>query len=551
MKTNINIKWVGAFVMLLTIVSCKKDFLNRPPQDKISDATFWKTENDVFVALNATYSDALGGEGATIYEDAKTDNAYGQYPWESTATVVSSGDINSASDAGWDFTAIRSANLLLENADKATMDAARKERYKAEARFLRAYSYLDLMNKFGDVPIITKTLTIAESDVKRDPKAQVYKFITDELDAVSKILPVSYTGGKYNDKGRVTKGAALALKARTHLYNGDWQQASDAAQQVMGLGYGLFKVTAETGDDLADDYSKWATFSDAAEEKKFRLGIRSYEEIFWAKNKQNSEVILDRQYIAQKDVNYLNTYLLSSALGGWSSVTPTQELVDAYPNYKTGEPVAATDPAVRASLFKANDPAFYNEYKNRDPRFYASILFVGSPWNTIEADYTFSWNGGGNNNSSTGYNFRKLTDPEIYKAQLDNYSNIILIRYAEVLLTYAEAQNELSGPNPAVYKAIDDLRDRAGMPHVDQAKYAGKDAMRELIRRERRIELALEGQRYMDIRRWKIAPQVMKNTNDIRNNLAQKRVWTDKLYLMPIPQKQMDISKNLTQNPGY
>ncbi|PTT01437.1 RagB/SusD family nutrient uptake outer membrane protein [Pedobacter sp. HMWF019] len=551
MKTNINIKWMGAFVMLLTIVSCKKDFLNRPPQDQLSDATFWKTENDVFGALNTVYSNTLGGEGATIYEDAKTDNAYGQYPWESTATVVSSGDINSASDAGWDFTAIRSANLLLENADKATMDATRKERYKAEARFLRAYSYLDLMNKFGDVPIITKTLTIAESDVKRDPKAQVYKFITDELDAVSKVLPASYAGGKYNDKGRVTKGAALALKSRAHLYNGDWQQASDAAQQVMGLGYELFKVTAETGDDLADDYSKWATFSDAAEEKKFRLGIRSYEEIFWAKNKQNSEVILDRQYIAQKDVNYLNTYLLSSALGGWSSVTPTQELVDAYPNYKTGEPVTATDAAVRASLFKANDPAFYNEYKNRDPRFYASILFVGSPWNTIEADYTFSWNGGGNNNSSTGYNFRKLTDPEIYKAQLDNYSNIILIRYAEVLLTYAEAQNELSGPNPAVYKAIDDLRDRAGMPHVDQVKYAAKDAMRELIRRERRVELALEGQRYMDIRRWKIAPQVMKNTNDIRNNLAQKRVWTDKLYLMPIPQKQMDISKNLTQNPGY
>jgi hypothetical protein len=145
-----------------------------------------------------------------------------------------------------------------------------------------------------------------------------------------------------------------------------------------------------------------------------------------------------------------------------------------------------------------------------------------------------------------------MVDPEIYKAQLDNYSNVILIRYAEILLTYAEAQNELTGPDASVYQALNDIRNRAGMPAVDAVKYGDKTSLRELIRRERRIELALEGQRYMDIRRWKIAPQVMKNITDIRNTLAQKRVWTDKLYLMPVPQSQMDLSNNiLTQNTGY
>jgi hypothetical protein len=222
------------------------------------------------------------------------------------------------------------------------------------------------------------------------------------------------------------------------------------------------------------------------------------------------------------------------------------------PEYKTGEAVPAVDPAVRANLLKNNDPAFANEYKNRDPRFYATVQFVGSPWNNIEKEYEFAWNGGGNNNSSTGYNFRKMVDPEIYKAQLDNYSNVILIRYAEILLTYAEAQNELTGPDASVYQALNDIRNRAGMPAVDAVKYGDKTSLRELIRRERRIELALEGQRYMDIRRWKIAPQVMKNITDIRNTLAQKRVWTDKLYLMPVPQSQMDLSNNiLTQNTGY
>src|SRR5690606_33042097 len=135
-------------------------------------------------------------------------------------------------------------------------------------------------------------------------------------------------------------------------------------EQVMGLGYSLFKLTTEAPIDATDDYSEWVNFRDAADEQKFRLALRSYEGLFRQVNEGNSEVIFDRQYIAQVDANYLNTYLPSGDMGGWSSVTPTQSLVDAYDNYQSGEPISPVDPARRAEWYKNNDPVFANEYKN-------------------------------------------------------------------------------------------------------------------------------------------------------------------------------------------
>ncbi|WP_449436240.1 RagB/SusD family nutrient uptake outer membrane protein [Pedobacter steynii] len=551
MKKITSIYILSGFLALGSVTSCKKDFLERPPLDQLSEATFWKNPNDVYQAVMAVYNQ-LPGDGI-IYEDGATDNAHAQYPWESSATDVSAGTLTSTTDAGWSFIDIRRANYFLANADKVTsLDNALLERYKAEVRFLRAMFYYRLTNKFGDVPLFTKVLALGEENIPRTPKAEVLKFVTDELEAVSKILPQTYAGGKPNEKGRITKGAALALKARVHLNESQWQQAVDASSQVMTLGYSLFKVDAESALDAKDDYSKWVTFANANDEKKFRLGLRSYEALFHKVNEGNAEVILDRQQIDQKDANFLNTYLLPGTIGGWSSVTPTQELVNSYGSYKTGDAVAPTDPAQRAAWYNAKDPAFANEYKNRDPRFYATILFENSPWNAVEDDYKFNWVQGASNMSLTGYNFRKMVDPSIYRQQVDNHANIILIRYAEVLLTYAEAKNEVSGPDATIYDALDAVRTRSGMPVVDRAKYADQASLRTLIRNERRVELALEGQRYMDIRRWKIAPQVMKTINNIKNTQAQERIWNDRFYLMPVPQKEIDLSKGvLSQNTGY
>jgi hypothetical protein len=542
------------------ITSCKKDFLERPPLNQLSETTFWKSETDVYKTVMGVYNQLPGADGAygILYNDGASDNAHAQYPWESFATDASSGAITSAialsnTEYGWDYIGIRRANYFLDNADKVTViDKTLLERYKAEVRFLRAFNYFNLLSRFGAVPLLTHVVEIGEENIPQTSKADVLKFVLDELDAVAKVLPQAYGGGKPNEKGRITKGAALALKARAYLYDSQWQQAADAASQVMGLGYSLFKVTTQDPYQAKDLYSKWVNFADAADSSKFCLGLSSYEAIFYQKNKGNSEVILDRQYIKQVDANSINTYLPPGTIGGWSSVTPTQSLVDSYASYKTGDAVTPVDPAQRAALYIAKDPAFANEYKNRDPRLYATVLFENAPWTAMEDDYKFNWVEGASNMSQTGYNFRKMVDPAIFREQVDNYANVILIRYAEVLLTYAEAKNEMSGPDGTVYDALDAIRTRAGMPVVDRSKYANQTSLRALIRNERRVELALEGQRYMDIRRWKIAPQVMTTINNIKNSQAQQRAWTDKLYLMPIPQSQIDLTKGvLKQNAGY
>ncbi|WP_119079371.1 RagB/SusD family nutrient uptake outer membrane protein [Chitinophaga alhagiae] len=544
---------IAALAASCLLFSCNKDFLERPPQNQLSEGTFWTSEKDATAALNAIYQQIDGSDG-NAYEDGSTDNAHAQYPWESNATTISLGDVTTSMNEGWNFEAIRRVNYFLENVDKAPMDNTLKERYKAEARFMRAFRYANMLGNFGDVPLITKTLTVEESYVARTPKAEVLQFITDELAAVAAVLPPSYAGGKNNEKGRVTKGAALALKARVHLYNGQWPLAVEAAEQVMGMGYELFRVTSEDAKDAADDYARWVDFANADEAARFRLGLRSYEKLFWQQYEENKEVILDRQHIPEKDTKFINTLLLSDDLGGWSSIAPTQSLVDAYQSFKTGAAIAPVPAAERATRYKARatDPAFYAEYRNRDPRFYASILFDEAPWNSIEDGYAFTWVKGGNNCSKTGYNFRKYVDPVAWGARIDNHANHIIIRYAEILLIYAEAKNELSGPDATVYNAIDQLRTRAGMPVLNRAALGTQALLREAIRQERRIELVLEGHRFRDIRRWKIAPHVMTNLYDLENGLVQTRKWDDRLYLMPVPQSDIDKNPKLNpNNPGY
>src|SRR5258708_21442682 len=165
MKANYKNKLFYIVFTLLIFTSCQKSFLDRAPENQVSDATFWKTDNDLYLALDAVYP-VLDNE-ITIYRDGASDNAYAQYPWESSATLASSGDITAATDAGWSYTYIRRANNLLEHADQVSMDQTLKERYKAEARFLRAYNYYKLVKLFGDVPLITKTLQSNETDVVR------------------------------------------------------------------------------------------------------------------------------------------------------------------------------------------------------------------------------------------------------------------------------------------------------------------------------------------------------------------------------------------------
>lgn len=551
MKKNISYNYY--ILCIIFLLSCSKSQLNYTPQDQISTGVFWTSSRDALLALNACYA-ALQTGYNNAYDDGSSDNAYAQYPWESTATYISAGNIDPSLDAGYNsrYQNIRTLNYFLANVDKAPLDDATKNRYIAEGRAIRAYVYYQLAVTFGAVPLLTSDYNDpSQTAVAPASQEEVVNFVISELQAIAEVLPASYAGGTGTETGRITKGAAYSILAKIQLHFAKWDAAVTSAQKVMGLGYELFRVSALSAADMSDDFSAFVDFSGEADKEKFYKALASYEQQFWAANELSSkEIILSSQNITNSSYtwgNGLNTLLPPSALGGWSSITPTQSLIDAYWS-KNGVAITPVAPATRATNFGDGSPnaAFLAEFKNRDTRLYASVLFPTETWNRYSANFKFSWKSGvNNNNSKIGYNFKKMIDPATVSTEWDGAQDFPIIRYAEILLTYAEAKNELSGPDASIYNALNDIRDRAGMPNVDQATYNTKDKLRELIRNERRIELAGEGQRYYDIRRWGIAGNVMKNIYDLNNSQVQERKWDNKYVLMPYPQTAVDRNANL------
>lgn len=517
------------FVVAVIISSCKKDFLDRQPLTEYSETTLWTGVNDAVAACNAAYSNFEDGQWV-VYMDDASDNAHNPYPWEGWQEFGNMQLLSPNSGRGkYDFTNITTCNWFLANIDKTPMDPALLQRLKGEVRFIRAYQYFERTQLYGDFPLVTKMLTAAEAnEITRSPKADVVQFVLNELDTITNVLPEKYEG---NDLGRITKGAALALKARVELFNEKYTESAATAKKVMDLGvYSLFP---------------------------------SYQDLFRMRNEYNAEIILDRAYLDTDPNLTIGLMVLapeSTPGGGWSSVNVTQSLVDAYEmaNGKTiDEP---------SSGYDINHP-----FVNRDPRLLQTVIVPGAeyagiifnPMDPNSLDYWPTYN-------YTGYVGRKYIHyksdfSDLYKAGL----NIPLIRYAEILLTYAEAKIELNQVDNTVYDAIDKVRLRAGLPKVDQAKYATQAQLRTLVRRERRVELAMEGLRWYDIQRWKIGNEVMNgpvygariSTIDASGNVTytsgehakiEDRVFDPaKNYLWPIPQSQIDLAKNVKQNPNY
>jgi hypothetical protein len=510
---------------VLMFSACKKGFLDRTPLDQYSESSLWTSANDAQAALNGCYS---GWESGTwlFYMDCGSDNAFDPYPWEGYTMYGNMGLLTPTNTGNqkWNFQTIEKCNWFLASIDKTPMDEDLKKNMKAEARFLRAYKYFVMSQLYGDVPLITSNISTAEANtVRRTPKDSVVQFVLAELDTAQANLPDSYSGA---DVGRVTKGAAWALKARVELFNQQYENCIASCGQVMGK-YSLFN---------------------------------SYADLFRIQNEHNPEIILDVEYIADDVPETDLGVMVPESSGGWWSVDPTQALVDAY-EMSNGKTI--TDPS---SGYNPDDP-----YKNRDPRLQATVFVPGSlyegnyfdPLNPNSIDYYAAY-------GYTGYADRKfmahLSDyPNMWNAGLD----IPVIRYAEVLLSYAEAKIELNQIDNTVYDAINQVRLRAGMPAVDETVYNTQETMRTLVRRERRVELAMEGLRWFDVQRWGIAEQVMSGTvygsrlgtvdpADGHLTLTTDRILVEqrtfdktKNYLWPIPQSQLDIDKNLSQNPNY
>jgi hypothetical protein len=539
------------FGLAIGAAACDDDFLTTLPQAEISDVAFWATERDFTMAVNAVYRDLLDTD--QFFIEGTTDFLYSKKDWTvNHAYAMGHQDATSGWSGGiWDrlFRGISRANTVLNQLEgtDANLSATTRTQLEAQARFLRGYFYHELFWLYGEVPLFTAVPTVAEArEVSRSSRDEVINFVLADLQAAAQGLPVSWPSSHY---GRATKGAALAYIARAALYEASHQKyhagntaranelfrtAADAAQEVMGLGvYSLFP---------------------------------DYRGLFTYAGEGSAEVIFDYQHV--QGVNGWSAFgwFAPHSMGGVVDIHPTRALVDQY---------RMTDGLMidESPLYDPTPPVITNGqvgslgmYANRDPRFYATVIFPGAEFNgAVFNPYPDSptpdhLDRSNFNNTETGFVMKKYVDPEDVAERNNSGINIIKMRYADVLLMFAEAKIELGEwADASVAAALNQLRDRVDMPDVSLTSQA--QAI-ELVRNERAVELGTEGLRLADIRRWKIAEEVMPGQPegmDIREGGAivtvlgtwQRSFEAPRDYLWPIPVGERDLNTNLAQNPGY
>lgn len=511
--------------LLILISGCNKDLLQTIPDDRLSVNLYWKTEMDALLATNAIYTYL---DGTEIFSwDGISDIGHANSSF-STEGLIESGQydaLNSKVAGEWtrDYQGIRAANSFFAHVDQVkSSNPDLIKRLKGEVKTLRAYLYIKLIALYGDVPLVTTEISLEESKkLLRTPVSKVYDFIAAELTDAADLLPL--TPG---EKGRIAKGAALALKARAMLYAGRYEQAATAAKQVMDLNvYSLYP---------------------------------GFEKLFSYAAENNQEVILDKQFI--KDTYNNGVFALMAPHSQQASsnyFVPTGNLVDAF-QMANGKDISDS-----TSGFNPADP-----YTNRDPRLKYSVYVLGSllpdgtTFNSRPKSGTADAVGYDYISTTTGFASRKYINKEDLAQPSNCGINIILIRYAEVLLTYAEAMIESNHIDNSVADAINKVRQRTDviMPPI---VLSSQQQMRDIVRRERLVELAFEGFRYFDIRRWRIAEYVMPgktygmtySDNGVSKTIVapsvEKVFNKNKDYLWPIPQKEKELNPGLGQNPNW
>lgn len=473
---------------------------------------------------------------------------------------------------------ISQINRLLDNIDESVFGSSdRFNRIIGEATFLRGYFYHNLMRSYGGVPIIAEAFEIEDIGdlmVSRNTFEETVDFIVQQAENAAGLLPAVP-----HEEGRTSSGAALALKSRTLLY-----AASDL--------YNENPVNEFTGYTSGNQLDRWQAAKDAALEV-MNLGIyqlydryddpvENYTQLF-LENSDHDESILSRFFKVQGNEEY-NPGLHNGPNGfrNWGGNTPIQNLVDDY-EMADGSQFDWTNPDHAAAPYENRDPRFYStilydgaNWRQRDSRgtqiepegiiqtFYKVTLHDGTTRNGIDTRHgqIEPWNG-----SYTRYYLRKFIDPEVNHSPSDKQEvPWRFFRFAEILLNYAEASIEL-GEFDDARSALNLIRERAGMPEITE----NGDALKQRYRNERRVEMAFEDQRYFDIRRWKIAPEVMTSAlgieitteaedhrdrstySNYKYNVihVQNRIWDDKAYFTPILFEEMQRNENLIQNPGY
>lgn len=547
-----NTLYKGALVALLALgTSSCSGFLDKEPHNALSPSTTWKTPQDAQKFLIGCYDGWVSG-ATILYLDCMSDFGFNFHVHEGYRSVGNGSMTPSNPGVSfYDYSIIGRCNLLLDRIkDIPFADEAERKDIIAQAKVIRAYQYYTMNIVYGGVPIIELPQTAEAAQLPRKTEAEVRAYIAKDLDEALPDLQKSPA-----TRGRFGKGMALALRMREALYYGDWALAREKAKAIMDLGI----------YELESDYAK----------------------LFTVEGQGSKEIIAAVQYLDNtKPLYTVIGSMYNNTTGGWSSLVPTPNLLNTY---EMANGMTITESG------SGYDPA--HPFKGRDPRLAKTICYPGADYirtdglkaiynsldKTLDGKNNPDYPEAANNSSKTGLTWNKYTYPATqYTDTWACNACPIVFRYAEVLLTLAEASNELSGPSAEVYSALDQVRRRAGLPAVDRSKYASKDKLRELIHRERSVELAGEGFRRMDIVRWKasdgkmlaehvlnaplervvgtvdsrISDPTMRATIKVSATAAEKKVedrsFKPHYRYLPIPQAVLDRNPNFGKNnPDY
>ncbi|MBE9585810.1 RagB/SusD family nutrient uptake outer membrane protein [Mucilaginibacter sp. JRF] len=564
-------------IAVAAISSCKKDgFLGQTQTSNLTEDVVFKDSVNTTAFLTNIYINIGFSEGATRFSNGGLDVASDEAkPYDNSATTTigfANGSVDANTVAGDAYsicyTNIRAVNVLFKNLPKAPLRAETKAQMKAEARFLRAWYYAILLKHYGGIPLVGDTVYSYKDHIpaQRASFKDCVDYIVAECDSAATVLPVKQEGLLF---GRASGSACMALKMRVLLYAASplFNDPSPGADSPLGIASGNVKPLVGYTEY---DVSRWQKAADAAKAlmdlNQFQLVVDNataagYGFQYLFSQRVNTEYVWQLMKGSNQDLE--NAYLPPSR-GGHGGGFPYQEFVDAF-EMSNGLPI--TDPA---SGYDANDP-----YHGRDPRLAYSVLHDQSKYITNMSltptpinIYTVNGQGVGVDaiyaGTKTGYYSNKMLDPEAVPNSFNQSDRCIpLIRYAEVLLSYAEAINELNGPAEA-YAPVEQIRMRAGLNPYQLPVGLTKEQMRSAIQHERRIELAFEGHRFWDVRRWKLG-----NTQDVQlTGLEVKRTgagalvgynrvnvrkhgFKPALYLWPLPSGEVAKSPLTLQNPGY
>lgn len=579
-----NLKYL--ILALFLVSSGCEEFLEKEPIDIISDASLWEDRNLIdayvadlyyrtdFIEIRGNYNEqtsfamiaSMGGEGRSF-------GAHHQSYIASTNVITAAGVVNELDY--WKYNIIRDINIMIENLETSPLDQDFKDQRVAEARFLRAYIYFQMVIRYGGVPILTRVQQLDDPQemiyVPRNSEKEVYDFILSETNSLTQILPSSYADA---DKGRPTKWAAYALQSRAALY------AASIAK------YGQVQLNGLLGFPAADvDHYAQISYDAStaimgngihALYEKFTDPVKNYQNLFLDETSDNKEVIMAEVYDYSK--NRAHAYTLRAMPhdfnGTWASMLYLYDFVERF-EFADGSPGTSITRAQLTAQEWSPDEIF----GNRDPRFRASVFYPESPWQggktlfhsrTIRDGKTYTdgiaedgWPYMAilRNTQRTGLMVRKRTNENMKtEPVINDQTDYIIFRMGEIYLNYAEAAYYLDLTDEAL-TTLNRLRQRAGMPAKTEITEA-------IIQNERMVELTWENHSYWDLRRWRIAKQVldgvrMKGLQYTYNYNTKKykialinaegvpRVFQDRNYYLPLGTDRVAENPNFVENPDY